>query len=60
VEKAFDLVPRLADVVTQLRIDLVTALDLRLEIFDRAVNIADRSEVRAAFGIVVFELFLEL
>ena len=59
-EEAADAVARFGNVVGELGVYFFAALDLRLKIFDCAVDVADGAGFGGAGGFEGFELVLEL
>lgn len=59
-QEPLDLIAGLGNIVGELRVDSVAAVDLHLEVFDGAVDVADRAERLRLPGFLLFELFFEL
>ena len=59
-KKAIDLVTRLVDFISHLVVHLVSSLDLRLEIFDGAVNVTQRTLLCVVFVVLFFQMGLKL
>lgn len=59
-KKPLDLVAGFANVVIQLGVHLITALNLGLQVFDRAVDVPQRTLLRTVLGFLVFKMGLQL
>lgn len=59
-EEAFDLVAGFVDIVVELIVHLISPVNLRLEVFHRSVNIAQRTLLRVVFGFLLFEMGFQL
>ena len=60
LEKAFDFVAGFGEVFGQNCDGLLPAVDLRLQVFDCAVDVADLTGLRVASLLEVFELLFKL
>jgi hypothetical protein len=59
-EESLNLIPSSVDVVVELGIHLVTPVDLRLKVLDRAIDIAKRALLRTVLALLVFEVGFQL
>lgn len=60
LQKAFNLIAALADVIVELVVHLLAPFDLRLEVFHCAVNVAQGPLLRVVLGFLVFEMCFQL
>lgn len=59
-KKTLDLVASFADVVIELGIHLIPALDLGLQVFNRAVDIPQRTLLGTVLGFLVLQMGFQL
>lgn len=59
-EKTLDLVAAFVDILVELVVHLLSAFDLRLEVFDCAVDVAEGSLLSVMFAFLLFEVGFQL
>ena len=59
-EKTFNLIPTSIDLIVELRIELLAPINLRLKVFDSAVNVAQGTLLGIILVLLLFEVSLKL
>jgi hypothetical protein len=59
-EEAFNLVPSTVEIVSELGVHLIAAIDLGLEILDSAINITKRALLGTMLALLIFQMSFEL